>query len=65
MKKKKPTVSPDAAKILEQYRNAGKPQPAGGTEGSGTPSEGNGTPARPSAPPPSAGRIQRSGNRGK
>ena len=27
-KKKKGTVSPEAAKILEQYRNAGKPQPS-------------------------------------
>lgn len=63
-KKKRHTVSPEAAKILEQYRNAGKTPPGGGE--SGAPSEGSGgiVPPRPAAPPPSKVQ-QRSGNRGK
>ncbi len=63
-KKKKPTVSPEAAKILERYRNAGKPHPPA-EEGAAPPTE-NGAPARPQTPPPAAPKtIQRSGNRGK
>ncbi len=66
-KKKKHTVSPEAAKILEQYRNAGKPQPP--ANGDGSP-EAPGdepakyTPARAPNPGASATR-QRSGTRGK
>ena len=35
MQKRKPSLSPQAAKILEQYQNAGK-NPAAGTEPNGT-----------------------------
>ena len=65
MKKKKHTVSPEAAKILEQYRNAGKPQPT--SEGDSSAPPGNEPAARPNAaPPPSASTTrQRSGTRGK
>ena len=62
-KKKKPAVSPEAAKILEQYRNAGKSRPGADGEGVEPASDGAG-PARPVAPPHRA-TIQRSGNRGK
>lgn len=64
MKKKKPTVSPEAAKILEQYRNAGKPQPEQTADGSATPGGGGAARANTPAPPGSA-KIQRSGSRGK
>ena len=64
-KKKKPAVSPEAAKILERYRNAGKPHPPV-EEGGAVPSTESGAPARPQTPPPAANKpIQRSGNRGK
>ena len=65
-KKKKGTVSPEAAKILEQYRNAGKPQPLAGTEGGASPSPDGVAPAQPRTPPPPGNRVQRrSGTRGK
>ncbi|MBC7806738.1 MAG: hypothetical protein H7145_11360 [Akkermansiaceae bacterium] len=57
---KKP-LTPEAARILEQYRNAGKGIPAG-SEGTGT--DANGTPIKPSGAPP-AQPIRRSGSRGK
>jgi hypothetical protein len=62
-KKKKPHVSPEAAKILEQYRNAGKTAP-GGADGNGHAGEDEAAPARPSAPP-HAPKMRRSGTRGK
>ena len=63
-KKKKHTVSPEAAKILEQYRNAGKPQPVG-EGGVATPPDDEPV-ARPTPPPnPGAGAMRRSGTRGK
>lgn len=68
---KKPAAAPpkknlnsQAAKILEQYRNAGKiPQ---GTNADGSPivgENGPATPAKPSAPPTMP--MRRSGTRGK
>ena len=57
---KKP-LSSEAARILEQYRNAGKGIPAG-SEGSGT--DAGGTPVKPAGPPP-AQPMRRSGTRGK
>ena len=65
-KKKKPGVSPDAAKILEQYRNAAGKTPHGGAAPGGTAStDGTGNAApRPTAPPAPAVK-QRSGTRGK
>jgi hypothetical protein len=65
-KQQKKPLSPEAAKILEQYRNAGKPQPVPG-DGAPAPAPGeNGAvpPPRQAAPPPPATR-QRSGVRGK
>lgn len=61
MEKKKKPMSPEAAKILEQYRNAGKPQQAVDEDGVPVP-ESPSTP-RQMAPPPSMPR--RSGTRGK
>jgi hypothetical protein len=61
-KKHKPSITPEAAKILEQYRNAGKPQSADGSiDPAG--SDGNGA-ARPTSPPPPSP-MRRSGTRGK
>ncbi len=66
-KKKKHTVSPETAKILEQYRNAGKPQPPGDSDGAAPPPDEE--PARHAPAPvpnPGAGAMrQRSGARGK
>ena len=67
MKKKKSTVSPEAAKILEQYRNAGK-APSGnpGVEGGEASHPDKGPTQRPNAPVPSHNPTrQRSGTRGK
>ena len=58
---KKP-MNPEAARILEQYRNAGKGIPVG-ADGVATPEGGN-APAKPTGPPPSAA-MRRSGSRGK
>ena len=64
MKKKKSPVSPDAAKILEQYRNAGKTPAGGATDGSEL--SGPGSSQKPNAPvPPHNPTRQRSGTRGK
>ena len=57
---KKP-LNPEAARILEQYRNAGKGIPAG-SDGSAT--DASGSPIKPVGPPP-AQPIRRSGSRGK
>jgi hypothetical protein len=61
--KKKPALSPAAAKILEQYRNANKPTtPSDNAPGSET---SVGTPRASSPPPPGAASMRRSGTRGK
>ncbi len=63
-KAKKPAVTPEAAKILEQYRSAGSRPSAGTGEEAET---GNGASApiqRPAGPPPSK-TMRRSGTRGK
>ncbi len=57
---KKP-MSPAAAKILEQYRNAGKGLP-GSAEGVSP--DGGDASVKPAGPPP-AQPIRRSGSRGK
>jgi len=64
-KKKKPAVASDAAKILEQYRNAAGRTPHGGAAPGGTaPTDGTGAAPRPTAPAVPAIK-QRSGTRGK
>ncbi len=60
-KQTKKPLNPESARILEQYRNAGKGIPAG-SEGSGT--DANGTPLKPTGAPP-AQPMRRSGTRGK
>ncbi len=54
MKKKKQTISPEAAKILEQYRNAGKAQPVPRRKGharrAGRRTRGAARPERPARP---------------
>lgn len=63
MQKKKPTLSPQAAKILEQYRNA--TQKSG--DGSGTNNIGDGgtTGERTTGPAAAGAQMRRSGSRGK
>lgn len=58
---KKPNLSPEAAKILEQYRSAGKTQ-NGNNGGVDNSDEDAGT--RASTPPPPKP-LHRSGTRGK
>lgn len=58
-----PKLSPDAAKILEQYRNAGKAPSQNGEAAPGADGEGGSGPAKPAAPPPAP--MRRSGTRGK
>ena len=60
--KKKPALSPQAAKVLEQYRSAGQPKPGDNT-GAPTP-EGTGIKPGPGAPPPAI-RLPKSAQRGK
>ena len=60
-KKHKPSITPEAAKVLEQYRNAGKPKSADGVDPAEA--DGNGA-ARPASPPPPSP-MRRSGTRGK
>lgn len=65
-KKKKPAVSAEAAKILEQYRNAGK-APASSGEAGAEPGSG-GSPSQPvqrPTGPPASNTMRRSGTRGK
>jgi len=62
MQKKKPNLSPDAAKILEQYRNAGKKGPV---NEDGTPAADGDNAAPRSAAPPPVQPMRRSGTRGK
>lgn len=59
----KANLSPQAAKILEQYRNAGKPVGEAETANPDGTAPAASKPAPP-APPPAA-RIPRSGTRGK
>lgn len=63
--KKKTGLTPEAARILEQYRNAGNKGLTGDRDGNDPGTEGGGSGAsRPTAPPPSASQ-RRSGTRGK
>lgn len=66
-KAKKPAVSPEAAKILEQYRNAGSKLPAGGGEEaeSGATGGAAATPVQRPTGPPASKTMRRSGTRGK
>ena len=61
-KKKKPALSPEAAKILEQYRNSGK-TPAGESGPGGL--DGGDAAPKPSTGPPAPNAMRRSGTRGK
>jgi hypothetical protein len=64
-KKKKPAVSPESAKILEQYRNASKTGTnSGATPGAAEGSDGVAPVQRPTGPAISPMK-QRSGTRGK
>lgn len=58
---KKPALSPEAAKILEQYRNAGKTE----TDSGGAGPDGDGAGPKPSTGPQGPRSIHRSGTRGK
>jgi hypothetical protein len=62
LQKKKPNLSPSAAKILEQYRNAGNKGPV--NEDGSPVVDGDNSAARSAAPPPSQ-KMRRSGTRGK
>ena len=59
---KKPALSPEAAKILEQYRNAGKTESSSSGVGPDGDSEGAGPKPSSAAQAP---RVHRSGTRGK
>jgi hypothetical protein len=63
--KKKTTLNPAAAKILEQYRNTPKTGAASPTEGTAGPDSGAAKVQRPAAPPPGSAAMRRSGTRGK
>ena len=65
--KKKSALTPDAARILEQYRKAGKtgPAPAEGAHADGEGAPAAPPPARTVAPPPGGAGMRRSGTRGK
>lgn len=63
-KQTKKPLSPEAAKVLEQYRNAGKAPAEGGGAGTGSIDDGAGSGQRPTGPAPNPVR-QRSGTRGK
>lgn len=60
--KKKPALSPQAAKILEQYRSAGQPKP--GATPSNTEEGSAAAKPAPTAPPPSV-RLPKAAGRGK
>lgn len=62
MQKKKSNISPNAAKILEQYRNAGKKGPLNEDGSPALDADGN-MPKPNAAPPPQP--MRRSGTRGK
>ena len=60
--KKKPALSPQAAKVLERYRSAGQPKPG---DNPGAPAaEGAAIKPGPGAPPPAI-RLPTSAQRGK
>ena len=61
---KKSPLSPAAAKILEQYRNAGKTGSPASTD-SNPSTEGSSSAPRATAPPPPGASMRRSGTRGK
>ncbi len=62
-KSKKPAITPEAAKILEQYRNSGsKPTESGEPGAAGG---GPSTPAQRPTGPLSSNTMRRSGTRGK
>lgn len=61
--KKKPALSPAAAKILEQYRSSGQPKP--GAAPSATGDESGGAKPTTSAAPPPAARLPKAAGRGK
>ena len=63
MKKKKAPLSPEAAKILEQYRTAGQARPGEKSEGGAAPSDS--TAKHPTTPPTGSASMRRSGTRGK
>lgn len=65
--KKKSALSPEAARILEQYRKAGKsgPVPADGSHAAEGDEAPGVPPARTTTPPPGGGAMRRSGTRGK
>jgi hypothetical protein len=66
MKKKKQShLSPEAAKILEQYRNAGKHNAPAQEDGAAPEGDAAPKPAAPTAPPANPAIRQRSGVRGK
>jgi len=63
--KKKPALAPDAARILAQYRDAGK-NPGGAEKSASSDGAAPGsTPSRPTSPAPGASTMRRSGTRGK
>lgn len=61
---KKSPLSPAAAKILEQYRNAGKTGSPASADPNAPQEAPSGTPRTPTPPPPGAS-MRRSGTRGK
>ncbi|GAB4456594.1 MAG: hypothetical protein OHK0029_14850 [Armatimonadaceae bacterium] len=60
---KKPNLSPEAQRILEQYRNATKP--TGDAANAGDAEGGSSSGPKPNAAPPNPAMRQRSGTRGK
>lgn len=65
MKKKKQSLSPEAAKILDQYRNAGKPGVQTGPDGTPLTPDGEAPVRHPSNPANNPSSMRRSGTRGK
>jgi|GEM_PF-1020722 hypothetical protein len=66
MQKKKPRpLNPEAAKILEQYRNAGKSVPGKDGNALGPDADTGGGNSAPVVGPPPAAPMRRSGTRGK
>lgn len=66
MAKGKSKLSPEAARILERYRTAGKPAPGPAPEGGPPGDEAGAPPPRPATtPPPPGAAMRRSGTRGK
>ncbi|MGC4045934.1 MAG: hypothetical protein QM758_19250 [Armatimonas sp.] len=65
MADKKPRkISPQAAKILEQYRQAGQKSGAAGTGGAPS-ADGSGATEKTTGPAAPGAQMRRSGNRGK